>query len=377
MVYRLLEVIRQKKSYILKYLENKDLDISLQEILEKWNSYSPAGKDIHIAASDGSFYSKQYLGFFLGVFSGYAESFDPKTQEADSDFVGDVYLSVIKQSDNFKTLLTLFMFLSEVKAVYNLAKRKKPDFIMLDGTITSKFIIPFPLPYWFTKEESEDLLSLIKQLYPKVKDNCLSYPYIYSLSQEIEKEVLSNLSDKRRDLLEVVISQLAYYEHLITLYNLLNLEYKPIIIGLAKTSTGTDLLKSSVPDIKLFLEYCKDLGYSQPVYQNLQSLKSEFGQLQYVDLDLNNKLYDLTIESFYAKYSDVRSINLIEYFQHPDRASVKEEEILDYLRNTTSVYNYPLRLKMVDKQVRITAADFELIERELGLSFSITGREAL
>lgn len=377
MIYELLEIVRQKKEDISKYLKNREPDVSLEEIVSKWNSYTPEGKDVHIAASDGSFYSKQYLGFFLGVFSGYAESFDPKTQKIDSDFVGDIYLSIIKQSDNFKTLLTLFMFLSEVKALYNLAKKEKPEFLILDGTITSKFIIPFPLPYWFTKEEPYDLLSIVKQLYPKVKENCLSYPSIYSLSKEIEEDVLNLLSEKRRDLLEVVISQLTYYEHLITLYHFLNLEYKPIIIGLAKTSTGTDLLNSSIPDIKLFLDYCKDLGYSQPVYQNLQNLKSEFGLLKDIDPDLNNRLYDLTIESFYAKYSDIRSINLIEYFQHPDRPTVEEKEILDYLKNTTSVYNYPLRLRMVDNQVRITAADFEKIEKEIGLNFSITGREAL
>jgi hypothetical protein len=45
---------------------------------------------------------------------------------------------------------------------------------------------------------------------------------------------------------------------------------------------------------------------------------------------------------------------------------------MDYLG-----YNYPFKLKKVDNEVRITSSDFEFIEKQLGLEFSITGREAL
>lgn len=379
MLYQLLEIVRERKEEIRSYLESKDDNISVDKVLENWTNYTPQHKDAHVCSSDGSFYSKQYLGFFLGVFSGYAESFNPSNLEKDEAFVGDIYISVIKQSDNFKTLLTLFMFLSEIKAAYNLAKEKNPDVILLDGTLTSKFIIPFPLPYWFTKEiEEEKIFDVVSQVYEKLKEECLSYPSIYSLSKDISKLVLENLPEKRRDLFEVVISQLAYYEHLITFYNLLNLDYKPIILGIAKTSTGNDILKYSVPDIKLFLTYCKTLGYSESVQQNLQNLKSEFGKLKDIDPQLNNNLYDLMIESFYGKYSDVRAINLIEYYQNPDKPTIKKEEILDYLANTTAAgYNYPFILKRVDNQVRITASDFEIIERELGFWNFTTGREAL
>ncbi|WP_297888951.1 DNA double-strand break repair nuclease NurA [Sulfurihydrogenibium sp.] len=379
MLYQLLEIVRERKEEIRSYLESKDDNVSVDKVLENWTNYTPQHKDAHVCSSDGSFYSKQYLGFFLGVFSGYAESFNPSNLEKDEAFVGDIYISVIKQSDNFKTLLTLFMFLSEIKAAYNLAKEKNPDVILLDGTLTSKFIIPFPLPYWFTKEiEEEKIFDVVSKVYEKLKKECLSYPSIYSLSKDISKLVLENLPEKRRDLFEVVISQLAYYEHLITFYNLLNLDYKPIILGIAKTSTGNDILKYPVPDIKLFLTYCKELGYSKSVPQNLQNLKSEFGKLKDIDPQLNNNLYDLMIESFYGKYSDVRAINLIEYYQNPDKPTIKKEEILDYLANTTAAgYNYPFILKRVDNQVRITASDFEIIERELGFWNFTTGREAL
>jgi NurA-like 5'-3' nuclease len=377
MIYKLLEIVRSRRDEIRNYLENKDDNVSAQQVLEKWNSYVPQPKSVHVCSSDGSFYSKQYLGFFLGVFGGYAESFNPNNLEKDEEFVGDIYISVIKHSENFKTLLTLFMFLSEIKSIYNLANRKNLDLIILDGTLTSKFIIPFPLPYWFTKEDN-DTSNVVSEIYPKVKNNCLSYQSIYSLSKEIMEDILKLIPEERRDLIEVVVSQLTYYEYLITLYNLFKLGYKPTILGVAKTSTGTDILKSSVPDIKLFLTHCETLGYSQSIGQNLQSLKSEFGQLKDLDPTLNNELYELNIKAFYGKYSDTKAINLIEYYENPDKPTIKETQILDYLAGTVAGgYNYPFILKRVDNQVRITASDFELIEKELGLKFFITGREAL
>jgi len=378
MRFELLEIVINKAEKLNNLIEIRENDINLEEIKSKWIIYEPEPKEIHILASDGSFYSKQYLGYFLGVFGGYAEEFNPDTLQQNESFVGDLYVSVIKQPENFKTLLTLFMFLSEVKAAYNLAKEKKPKLIMLDGTLTSKFIIPFPLPYWFTKEDCSSLSKIVDTLYSDIKKECLNYKSIYSLSDKVLEKVLKELpEDKRRfDFLEVIITQLAYYEHLITLYSLLTLEYKPLVIGLAKTSTGTDLLKHSIPDIKLFLEYCNDLGYSETVYQDLQNLKSEFGNLANIDQELNNKIYEIHINAFYTKYYDEKSINLVEYYQHDKTVDV--EELIDYIAGTVADGNpYPFILKRMDREVRITKEDFELIERELEFIFNKTGRESL
>lgn len=182
----------------------------------------------------------------------------------------------------------------------------------------------------------------------------------------------------RKDHIEAILSKFAYYEYLLTLYNIFKLEHKPLIVGLAKTSTGTDILNHSLPDIKLFLNYIQELGYSKSVGQNLEKLKASLGEIQIIDDEIFKFLYELNIESFYAKYTSKNVINLVEVYQNPDFETVKKEDVLDYLADMDYVgYNYPFKLKKVDNEVRITASDFEFIEKQLGLEFSITGREAL
>ncbi len=372
MRFELLELLQLRSDRIKRFVEFKSgskIDCS-----KVWHEYEPKPKEIHVLSVDGSFYSKQYLGYFFGVFGGYAEDYNPETLEQGESFVGDFYVSVIKKAENFKIILTLLMFLSEIKSAYNLAKQRNPSLIMLDGTLTSKFIIPFPQTSWFSKQDYDFLPKVIEEFYPEVKDNCLNYSSIYSLSDEI-LEKLSDFEDKR-DLLEIILIQLVYYEYFITLYNLFMLESNPVIIGIAKTSTGTDLFNLSVPDIKILLDNCDKLGYSNSIYQNLQILKCQFGHLPELDPTLNNKLYEIHINSFYAKYKDVRAINLIEYY-HKER-TVNPEDLLDYISGTIADGNpYPFILKRMDKEVRITKEDFGLIENKLDFIFNQTGREFL
>lgn len=375
----LLELIKRRRKNITKYVvpSKKDIEELKSLVKIKWNSYKPFKKKIFYAAADGSLYTKNYLGFSIIVFSGYAESFNPENEQIDSSFLGDIYPVVMKKIDQVKTLATLSMFLCETKALLNLAEKVKPKLLIIDGTITSRFVIPYPLISWFCSDNNEEIENISVELIRENLDIINSYE-ILSLKDEYIEKIKSKIKEEKKDYLDAIVFQSLYYEFLITLYRLFNLDYNPIIIGIAKTSTGKDLLNHSIPDIRIFLNLADELGYSEIVEQKVENLKSFFGKFTEVSSQINNFIYGLDILSFYAKYRSKDRINLIEFYQNPNVKTIDVKEILDYINDISfGGLDYPFKLKKVDNEVRITQFDFEFIEKELGLTYEITGREGL
>lgn len=375
----LLELIKNRKENITKYVapSKKDIEELKSLVNKKWNNYIPSKKTVFYAAADGSLYTKNYLGFSIMVFSGYSESFNPENEQIDNSFLGDIYPVVMKKIDQLKTLATLSMFLCETKALLNLAEKVKPKLLIIDGTITSRFIIPYPLTSWFCSNNNEEIENISVEL---IKENLdiINSNEILSLKDEYIERIKSKIKEDKKDYLDAIVFQSLYYEFLITLYKLFNLDYNPIIIGIAKTSTGKDLLNHSIPDIRIFLSLADELGYSEIVEQKVENLKSFFGKFTEVSSQINNFIYGLDILSFYAKYRSKDRINLVEFYQNPNIKTVDIREILDYLNDISfGGLDYPFKLKKVDNEVRITQLDFEFIERELGLTYEITGREGL
>ncbi|MCX7760749.1 MAG: DNA double-strand break repair nuclease NurA [Hydrogenothermaceae bacterium] len=379
MQVKLYEKLKNKKE-ILKNLLDKHIDFSLreEEILDKWTEYNPKRKDnFSVLVSDGSLNIRQYLGFYLMVFGGYGYFYDVVSREKDEFFTGDITISVAKKPEVAKSYLSLLMFLAEVKSIYRLYVLKKPDLIVFDGTLTSRLITPFPRSEWFIKsDEAEDYTNNIaRDIFDSIdKRTVENYEDIYSLSGEVRELIIQSLdsSKQRLDYIEAIQSKLAYYEFMYLLYKIFNIKDSDVI-GVAKTSSGVDIFKASVPDIKLFSKYIKTYGYSQVVVQDVQKLKSSFGN---IPNDIANYLSDLNIFSTYSKYADRRFINLIEFYQHSERDSVNIEDTIDKLYSI-SFDGYPFLLKKVDNEVRITQEDMDFIIRELGLERAITGREVL
>ncbi len=376
----LIELIKKRKENIAKYIyfsNENDVEELKRLVSEKWNKYIPSKKIVFYAAADGSLYTKNYLGFSIIAFSGYAESFNPQNNEIDISFLGDIYPVVMSKIDQIKTLATLSMFLCETKALLNLAEKVKPQLIIIDGTITSRFVIPYPLTSWFSNYNDEEIENISVELIKENLENINSNE-ILSLKEEYIEKIRSKLKEDKKDLLDAIVFQSLYYEFLITLYKLFTLDYNPNIIGIAKTSTGKDLLKQSLPDIRIFLNLADELGYSEIVEQKVENLKSSFGKFADISDQINNFIYGLDIFSFYAKYRSKDRINLIEFYQNPNIKTVDVKEILDYLNDISfGGLDYPFKLKKVDNEVRITKFDFEFIERELGLTYESTGREGL
>ncbi|NPA16702.1 DNA double-strand break repair nuclease NurA [Persephonella sp.] len=359
-------------------------DIKREEVLEKWVEYRPVPVYRFVAGEDGSYNKKHYLGFYLYTVSGYAVGFR-ENGETVEEVVGEVNFSVIKKTELVDQYLRMLMFLSELKALLRLAYREKPEVLIIDGTLSSRFITVFPKTDWFSGEDFEGKIAGVAgSLIDEIKENLLEKD-IVSLSPDIKEKVVSSLvrelgeKGMRADVVESAVAKLAYFEYLLLLHRLFyGLDWNPLVIGIAKTSHSTEIFNRSIPDLRIFHQFINTTGYSYPpVYINLEEIKWEFSEIfEFIEENIAFQLKEVSLKYFYGRYDSGRTISLIEVYENPQLERITPEEILDFL-SYYSVAGYPFPLKKADREVRITRRDMELIESLLGLQNELHGREGL
>ena len=384
----LLEKTFKLKNELSSLAINLNEEITEKEVNEKWNPYIPQEEFKFTIAADGSLNKRHYLGFYLYSIAGY--SFGQKKDNTGvEEVVGDINLSVIKKTEFAESYFKLLMFLAETKALLKLAIKEKPEVLMIDGTLSSRFILPPPKTNWFINEEFKgELARLSGQMIKDIEKSIFDYD-IVSFSNPIKKMAIEKLIEKfgeskglRRDILEAVLSKLAYFEYFILLHYLFyKLDWNPIIIGVAKTSHDTEIFNKSVPDIKLFQQYVKDLGYSEERYVDIENKSKirewEFSEIfEVIEKEKAEELKEVQIKYFYSKYDRGKLISLIEVYENPEGKTISPSTINDYLKYF-SVGGYPFLLKKVDNEVRITHKDMDLIENLLDLKNELKGREGL
>jgi len=382
----ILEKAKKLKDEFRELTKDFDKEIRKEEVIKHWKDYSPKAKKVTVCAEDGSFNVKNYLGYTLYVVSGYSVCMkEDKNKEIlyKENVLGEINLSVIKKQKYLDAYLRTLMFLLEIKSLIKLAKETKPNLLLLDGTLSSKYITIFPKTNWFIDKEFKGKLSrTAAEVIPILKEILLKYD-ISAFSKEIKDLVKDKLKSKNVEIstavMEATLSKVAYFEYLLLLYELFyNLDWNPLLIGIAKTSNLTEIFQKSVPDIRIFYKYTDTLGYSkEKKYIELEELKWEHPEVFEESVkEIEYKLREMEIFYFYAKYQSPKSISLIEVYKNQKIERIDIEDILDFL-NYLSVGGYPFILKKADKEVRITNRDLELIENILGLQHEISGREGL
>lgn len=382
-VYFKAEHLKRKLDKIIPSIQD---NISKEDVEKYWINYEPVPKPIFAISEDGSINKKFYLGFYLFSVAGYAYGQDLDKNEYESQ-IAEVNISVIKASERIDSYFRLLMFLCELKSLLTLAKKVKPKLLILDGTLSSKFIISAPKTNWFTKKEfSGKLAELSGQLIKDIKPILYDYD-IASFSDEIIEKAIKLIPERldtkpQRDILEAILSKLAYFEYFLLVYELFyGLDWKPYIVGIGKTSTDTQIFNASVPDMRIFYKYTDKNGYSIPKYVSMENKAKtqewEFSEIfEKVEKEKAGALKEVSIQYFYTRYKDARNVFLIEVYENPEGETIKPETIMDYLAYL-SPSGYPFYLIKADKDVRITKDDMELIENIIGLKYEITGREEL
>lgn len=347
--YRLLEsIISRWQDVKVQLDELHDLSgIDKDIILEEWQDYEPENfKKFKMVCGDGSYNSVDYIDKYMILLSGIGLFYDidaSKSYKFNGFLIFIPFDVIVKKFVD--DLASLIMAVLELKSIYLLSKEKSPDVVILDGSIRN-LVMRFGPSHskdmgqnWFYKGHlDEGLLEIIF-------NSNLDRIYEYSIwSYEMVKNF--NKDDKF-----VYFAHLLYLEYLKILYDLLG-EFRVISISksFSPTMEGKIFQLITTPDIVLFNNYTKSVGYSKKIlaYQNEMvkwQLPKPFENLKNIE-----------IKFFYARFEKNYRVYKVEFV-----GDFTQNEILDIICPIT-ILGYPYILKEAHNEVLIRDSDVQIVE---------------
>ena len=341
------EAIRKKD-----ILNSKVEDIFDEKIdIEKnWNSEKipPSSIDYIIAAGDGSFNKKKFLGYNFYAVAAESLIFNPHDSKLET--VESIDLDILPHQKFIDDRLRNMMGVFELKTAVKTLKDYDVDFYMDDGSILGDLIRP--LPYYETV--GSDILKKIYDITTQSNITSLNF-----------KEEFSHLFEKNKNKEKDLISHLENIERLIVMKQLLNHNEK--IIAISKTSTSTDIFHSIIPDMAILDKFTEGEGYSKPVYKKLNSeVKRDFPVS-------NNFFRNLWFTIVFARLEKNKNIIKIELPYHANENEIKR--ILSIIKSN-STEGYPFLLKKAHHDVVIKHKDIESLSQIIEF-IDKSGREML
>ncbi len=337
-------------------------NIDPQIVLSEWKDYDfKNNKNFKVVVGDGSYNMIEYVDKYVILCAGLGMSFDVNynRDEEYCSFVLVIPFDVIVR--NFlDDLASLIMATLELKSIYLISKKKKPDIVILDGSIRN-FIIRFGPSHsrdigqnWFYKGNVDE--KVLQDLYYENKDTIFSFDL---WSYEVTRSSIKG-NDKF-----TYFSHLLYYEYLKVLDELLkNFKVISISKSFSPTYEGKILHLINAPDIIIFNNYTRNVGYSKvgnylrDNYYIKWKLPEPFRHLEKKE-----------IKFFYARFEKDHRVYKVEF-----TSDLSQEQILDIL-HPFIISGYPYILKIVHNEVLISDKDANIFEdyvkneigRELGI----------
>lgn len=355
MLESLYETALKKKEEINKSF-NQDMDRIEINPCERWQDYSirDLNEKFTISGGDGSFNQKRFISSILYAVDAECLIYDgqnlKKMESSDVD--------IIPPYKYVRDILRNYMSIMEIKNSYLAYKKYNVDISLFDGSLLGNIIRPFPVENELPATIKEEINSRYRPRLEKILKN----------EKEVGISSTQFSSEIKKEFDDYEVESMIYLENLENLLSLgMFLKENKNIVSISKTSTRTDYFNISIPDIAIFEKYCKNEGYSQPIFQDVNiSVKRDFPIL--------NKFFrDLDFTVFYCRLGDYKNVLKIEL---PFRAS--EEEIQDILEKIKSVSTegYPYLLKKAHKDVIIKMNDMNNLNKILNL-IERTGRDML
>lgn len=331
------------------------------DVYSKWNSEKiPSNdQDYVLAAGDGSFNKKKYLGFNFYAVCAESLIYNPNDNSG-LKTVESVELDILPHQSFIDDRLRNMMSIFELKTALKTLIKFNVNFYFDDGSLLGNLIRPIPIEENIPKSFRSDVLKKIKENIEKevtsdeIKISSLKF-----------KEEFNELFEDTKINENSLISYLENIEHLIAMKLLLNKKEK--IIAISKTSTSNDIFHANVPDIAIFDKLTRNEGYSKPYYKKVTNeVKRDFPIY-------NNFFRDLWFTVFFARLENNKNIIKIEL---PYYANIDEIKKIISIIKSNSTEGYPHLLKKAHHDVVIKRSDIESLSQIIEL-IDKSGREML
>jgi len=359
------EAIKTKSSISEKIKGYNKYDL---DIYNFWNDENipEFGRNISIAAGDGSKYEKKFLSFYFYAISAESLIYNNKLHKIESS-----YINTMPHNKFAKDRIRNYMALFEIKNALKAIKTYDIDYYFYDGSLLGDLIRPSPLEKKIPQNIKQSLLSLYEEtMNTELKDIEKHDTEVFS-SKLANNDLKEKIGDMKKNHYSNYIENLENYlenmEKLLSLANLL--KYKDKIIAISKTSTATDYFNTNIPDIGIFDKYNKQTGYSTPpkyLSGKMNELKRDF----HIKDDFFKKL-EFTI--FYVRLEENKNILKIELPYKTTESKIKE--IIGII-SKDSIEGYPYLLRKAHYDVVIKKSDIETLSKIIGI-YEKSGREIL
>lgn len=353
------EAIRKKDSI---NEQSKDLFDKTLNVDSKWISEKiPPNETKHVlAAGDGSFNKKKFLGYNFYAVAAESLIYNPNTPESRLKSIESVELDLIEHQSFIEDKLRNMMSIFEIKTAIKTFNQFDIDYYMDDGSILGDLIRPIP--------REKDTSSLINsKILKKIHNNILNEVNNddMNISSLKFKEEFNELFDNNNGEEKALISFLENLERLLAIRLLLSNKEK--IIAISKTSTSNDLFQANVPDMAILDKFTRNEGYSKPYYKKVDSQVKR-------DFPIRNHFFrELWFTIFFARLEDNMNIIKIELPYYAKEDEIKE--ILSILKSN-STDGYPYLLKKAHHDVIIRHKDIESLSQIIEF-IDKSGREML
>ena len=346
------EALKKKSSINLIVDEIFDKKLDIESV---WNSKKITSDESNfiLAAGDGSFNKKKFIGFNFYAVGAETLVYTPKDKTSKIKTIETVEVDIMPHQYFIDDRLRNMMAIFEIKTAMKSFDEYDIDFYMDDGSILGNLIRPIPIDKNIPIAQKTKILRKISE---KMNDNISSI--------ELKEEFRDMLENEENDK-NAFLTFLENLEHLIALKYLLNNKEK--IIAVSKTSTSNDIFHGNVPDIAIFDRFTKEEGYSKPYYKKVTNeVKHDF------PIE-DNFFKNLWFTIFFVRLENNKNVIKIElpYYAKDDEI----ENIISILKSNATD-GYPFLLKKAHNDVVIKNKDITSLSQIIEF-IDKSGREML
>lgn len=353
------EAIRKKNKL------NEDIEeIFGGEIDIEYNWYDekiiPSDSKMILAAGDGSFNKKKFMGFNFYAVAAESLIYNPNDEDSRLKTVESIELDILPRKSFVDDRLRNMMSIFELKTALKSFKSYDIDYYMDDGSILGDLIRPIPIENKIPSHFNRDIINRIND---KLKEEIESDEL--RISSFNFKEEFKELFDGKNVDEYSLTTYLENLEHLIALRNLLR--YNENIIAISKTSTSTDLFHANVPDMAILDRLTNGEGFTKPNYKKVTNEVKR-------DFPIANEFFrGLWFTVFFTRIEKNKNIIKIELPFYATEEDIRK--ILGIIKSNATE-GYPFLLKRAHHDVVIKHKDIESLSTIIEF-LDKSGREML